>query len=157
MLPHILTSPEYNCTSSDAAAASGDGSARTLSAVPEVEWSEWMPFFDAVEQAPRLPGVYMVRRVGAPDIVYIGSAGERSSNGRRAPKGLWGRLSVYASGKAAVSGLGEAVLDRALADPDFVRARLAEAEAGEARRTKDLARLAMEWVGIEVRWTTSPS
>lgn len=117
----------------------------------EVDWSDWRPFFEAVETAPRLPGVYMVRRAGAPDVVYIGSAGERRGDGLR------GRLKVYASGKAAVSGLGEAVLDRALADPEFLRECLERAEAGKPMRAKELSQLAMEWAGLEVRWTTAAS
>lgn len=56
-----------------------------------------------------------------------------------------------------MSGLGEAVLGRALADTNFVRARVAEAEAGEARRAKELPRFAMDWAVIEVRWTTTLS
>lgn len=118
-------------------------------AASDVEWSEWLPFADAVQTAPRLPGVYMVRRTIAPDVVYIGSAGERRGAGLR------GRLRVYASGKGAVSGLGEAVLDRAVADADWLRARLAEVEAGHPRRVKEWARLSMEWAELEVCWTVA--
>jgi hypothetical protein len=119
--------------------------------VTEVDWSDWRPFFEAAERAPRLPGVYMVRRGGAPDVVYIGSAGERRGSGLR------GRLKVYASGKAAISGLGEAGLDRALADPEFLRASLERAESGKPMRAKELSRHAMEWADLEVRWTTAAS
>src|SRR5215213_7907958 len=42
-------------------------------------------------------------------IVYVGMAGERRGQGIR------GRLNVYGRGKALVSSLGEAVMDRALA------------------------------------------
>jgi hypothetical protein len=121
----------------------------------DVEWSQWMPFAEGIEQAPKLPGVYMIRRSGTPDVVYIGSAGERTGGG--SPQGLRGRLRVYASGKAAVSGLGEAVLDRAVADPEWLHARLAEAEAGTPRRAKEWSKLAMEWAGLEIRWTTTSS
>lgn len=73
------------------------------------EWSEWVPFGEATLSAPRSPGVYVVREGGSGAVIYVGMAGERA--GRTAqgkPKGLRGRLSVHASGKAAVSGLGEA-------------------------------------------------
>lgn len=123
--------------------------------MPDVEWSQWMPFAEAIAHAPRLPGVYMIRRAGAPDVVYIGSAGERIGGG--SPQGVRGRLRVYASGKAAVSGLGEAVLDRAVADPDWLRARLLEAEAGTPRRAKEWSKLAIEWAELEIRWTTTAS
>jgi len=118
-------------------------------AVPDVEWSEWLPFVVATQTAPRLPGVYLVRRTIAADVVYIGSAGERRGAGLR------GRLRVYASGKGAVSGLGEAVLDRAVADADWLRSRLAEVAAGHPRRVKEWARLAMEWAELEVCWTVT--
>jgi hypothetical protein len=36
--------------------------------------------------------------------------------GERRGQGIRGRLNVYGSGKALASGLGEAVMDRALAD-----------------------------------------
>jgi hypothetical protein len=62
------------------------------------------------------PGVYMAREPGG-SIVYVGRAAERAGGGK--PKGLRGRLSVYVSGKGLASGLGEAVLDRALADADL--------------------------------------
>ena len=119
------------------------------------EWSEWASFTEGIAKAPRTPGVYMIRRAGVPEVVYIGSAGERSGSG--SPQGLHGRLRVYASGKAAVSGLGEAVLDRAVADVDWLRARLAEVEAGSPRRAKDWSKLAMEWADLEIRWTTTSS
>jgi len=93
----------------------------------------------------------MVRRVGTSDVVYIGSAGERRGSGLR------GRLRVYTSGKAAVSGLGEAVLDRALAQPNFIRGCLERAEAGKPLRAKELSRLAMARAELEVRWTTVAS
>jgi hypothetical protein len=115
----------------------------------EVEWSEWRPFGEAIADAPRVPGVYMFRQVASPSVVYVGSAGERRGDGLR------GRLRVYASGKGLASGLGEAVFDRALADPEWVRARLREIEAGTPRRAKEWGRLAIEWAGFEVRWATT--
>lgn len=109
------------------------------------EWSGWLAFDDAVDRAPRLPGVYMARASGL--IVYVGMAGERRG------KGLQERLAVYASGKAAVSGLGEAALNRALANPAWVRDRLAEVEAGVPRNAKGWARAAIEAMDLEICWT----
>lgn len=149
---NILTPAEYKRARGDVAAATGDaGAPGTFSPVPDVDWSDWRPLFEAVETAPRLPGVYMVRRVGTIDVAYIGSAGERRGSGLR------GRLRVYTSGKAAVSGQGEAVLDRALAQPDFIRGCPERAEAGTPLRVKELSRLAMERAEFEVRWTTVAS
>ena len=77
-----------------------------------VEWSPWTVLADAVRIATTSPGVYLARAGGS--IVYVGMAGERFGQGVR------GRLTVYARGRAAVSGLGEAVLDRALADRNWI-------------------------------------
>lgn len=74
-------------------------------------WSRWIPISEAVQSAPTVPGVYMARLGPAGSVVYVGMAGERRG------KGLRGRLGAYVRGKGLVSGLGEAVMDRALADP----------------------------------------
>jgi hypothetical protein len=84
-------------------------------------------------------------------VVYVGMAGER--NGR----GLRGRLGVYASGKAATSGLGEAALNRVLADPNWLRDRLAELEAGQPRTAKQWARAALDHWNLYVCWATVPN
>jgi len=97
-------------------------------------WSPWMPFERAVVGAPHEPGVYLAREGQSGPVVYAGKAGPRDRGGMSAPKGLRGRLAVYATGKALACGLGEAVFDRAVADPEWLRARLAEAESGNARR-----------------------
>ncbi|MBM0274050.1 hypothetical protein [Micromonospora tarensis] len=109
-------------------------------------WSPWLPFADAVVRAPRLPGVYLVRQDADGGLVYVGMAGER--NGR----GIRGRLTVYQRGKGAVSGLGEAALDRALADSDFVRRRLDELVSGTAKRATVWAQDAIAWADLHVRW-----
>lgn len=120
------------------------------------DWTEFVPFAEAPLIAPLLPGVYLVRSAAVPDqIVYVGMAGERVGSGR--PQGLRGRLRVYASGKAAVSGLGEAVMDRALARPSFLLARVKDAERGQSATVKGLCRLAFEWAVVEVAWATTPT
>lgn len=91
----------------------------------------------------------MLQQRSAPTVVYVGSAGERRGQGLR------GRLRVYSTGKGLVSGLGEAAFDRALADPEWVRARLREIEDGSPRRAKEWGRLAIERADLEVRWTTA--
>lgn len=119
--------------------------------IPLGTWSDWIPFEMAMNVAPRLPGVYMFRLGADPDRgpVYIGMSGERKGNGLR------GRLSIYASGKGAGSGLGEHALDRALEDPAWLRARLSEAVAGTPMRAKAAARSAIDHAGLEVRWRTT--
>lgn len=81
-------------------------------------WSPWMPLSDALSEAPRVPGVYLAREGKAGPVVYVGMAGERA--GGKRPQGLRGRLAVYLTGKGLASGLGEAIFDRALADPAWV-------------------------------------
>ncbi|MCV9993433.1 hypothetical protein OIU93_03870 [Paeniglutamicibacter sp. ZC-3] len=116
-------------------------------------WSAWTSFHQALQAAPRFPGVYMFRSANHPQNgpIYIGAAGERSGNGLR------GRLAIYASGKGAMSGLGEHAFDRAFADADWMRARLEETLAGRSRRTKELARLAIDHAELEIRWQTVPT
>lgn len=111
--------------------------------------SDWLPFAEAVTAAPRLPGVYMARQGADGRLVYVGLAGERRGQGIR------GRLTVYRRGKAAVSGLGEAVLDRALADVGFVQGRLEEPRAGGPERTAVWAQDAITWANLHVRWAVT--
>jgi hypothetical protein len=113
------------------------------------EWSSWLPFEDARRAAPREPGVYLMREPTG-EIRYAGMAGERAASGR--PEGLHGRLSAYLSGKGAVSGFGEAALDRALADPDWVEQQLRRLRARGPKRAKEWAREAVQRLGLEVSW-----
>lgn len=115
------------------------------------EWSTWLPFVEAAAAAPRLPGVYMARQGAAGELVYVGMAGERRGQGIR------GRLTVYRRGKGAVSGLGEAVLDRALADAEFVEGRLDELLAGRPKRAAVWAQDAFGWADLHVRWAVTSS
>jgi hypothetical protein len=112
-------------------------------------WSPWLPFADAVAHAPRLPGVYLARQGSDGGLVYVGMAGERRG------RGIQGRLTVYRRGKGAVSGLGEAVLDRALADPGFVRQRLDELLGGSTKRASIWAQDALTWADLHIRWTVT--
>nr|NLI49681.1 hypothetical protein [Propionibacterium sp.] len=80
-----------------------------------------MPFTPGtVRASPTTPGVYLFRQRGA--LVYVGRAGERSG------KGLRGRLTIYVSGRAPHSGLGNLALERGLQDPAWLRARLEDVE-----------------------------
>ena len=119
----------------------------------DVEWSDWIPFSEALAIAPRVPGVYMAREGEAGDVVYIGMAGERSGGGK--PQGIRGRLAIYASGKGLASGLGEAVFDRALADAAWLRERLAELETTGPRRAKHWGIEAFARADLHIRWTTT--
>lgn len=114
------------------------------------DWSEWVSFAAAKTKAPRLPGVYMAREGTTGPIIYIGMAGERAGSGK--PQGIRGRLSVYTSGKALASGLGEAVFDRALADPAWLTSRLQEVQEGRPSRAKTWGRLAFERADLHLRW-----
>ncbi len=118
------------------------------------EWSAWAPFADALPWAPRLPGVYLFRERDSHRIRYVGMAGERGGGGR--PQGLYGRLSVYRTGQGAVSGFGEAALDRALADPAWLEARLERLRAGRPGRAKDWAREAVVRLAPDISWATCP-
>lgn len=117
------------------------------------EWSPWTPLADALATVPRLPGVYLAREGSAGPIVYVGMAGERAGSGK--PQGLRGRLRVYASGKAMTSGLGEAVADRAFADPVWLRERLEEAQRGEPLRAKEWGRATFARADLHVCWATT--
>jgi hypothetical protein len=120
------------------------------SAVDELaEWSPWMPFPQARAAAPRQPGVYLAREGLDSLIVYAGMAGERRG------QGIHGRLNVYGSGKALVSGLGEAVMDRALADVDWLRERLAEVEQGRPVRAKAWGQAALVRANLNICWATT--
>jgi hypothetical protein len=112
-------------------------------------WSPWLPFGEAAADAPRLPGVYLARQGLSGGLVYVGMPGERRGQGIR------GRLTVYRRGKGAVSGLGEAVLDRALADADFVRERLNELARGRPKRAAAWAQDALAWADLHVRWAVT--
>lgn len=114
------------------------------------EWSDWIPISDALALAPRTAGVYVARQTRTGPVVYVGMAGERNG------KGIRGRLGVYLSGKALASGLGEAVFDRALADPDWLKARLREVDAGEPTRAKRWGQAAFERADLHIRWATTP-
>jgi len=134
-----------------AVSAGGNGLPSALKAL--ASWSAWVPFAEACDSAPKEPGVYLAREGSSKVLVYVGMAGERSGgNGR--PKGLRGRLAVYRSGKALASGLGEAVFDRALADPKWLKARVAEVESGRPCRAKQWGQAAFERADLEVCWAT---
>ena len=113
------------------------------------EWSAWVPLAVAREVAPTVPGVYLARRGQDGPIVYVGMAGERRGRGIR------GRLNVYSSGKGLVSGLGEAAMDRALADPTWLRERLHEVEQGHPMRAKAWGQAALTRADLHIRWTAT--
>lgn len=116
------------------------------STVDEIaNWSEWQPFSSATRIAPRVPGVYQLR-LKSGLIVYVGMAGERRGQGIR------GRLSVYRRGRGAVSGFGEAALDRALSDVNFIEEHLDHVKAGTPSRASAWARDAIQWLDVDVRW-----
>ncbi|UXY34420.1 hypothetical protein [Streptomyces albidocamelliae] len=102
-------------------------------------------------EVPQMPGVYLAKRGAAGPLVYVSMAGERQG------KGLRGRLRRYTSGKALASGLGEAVFDRALVDPQWRRERLAEAETGRSTRATKWGKTALAWADLHVCWVVTVS
>ena len=132
-----------------------DPSRRAIYAQVEAaaNWTPWRPFPEAVTDAPRLPGVYLLREPGIGMIRYVGMAGERG--GGRVPQGLRGRLTVYRTGKGAVSGFGEAALDRALADPDWVEQQLRHLRSSGPKRAKEWAAAAILRLAPQVSWATT--
>ena len=108
-----------------------------------------MSLSDASTSAPLTPGVYMARQRTTGVTVYVGMAGERRG------RGLRGRLNAYLTGKALVSGLGEAALDRALADPLWLQARIDEVANGSPQRAKYWGALAVEHADLQFRWRTT--
>ncbi len=130
-----------------------DALAEAYAEVAELaDWSEWLSFATGLAEAPRLPGVYLFREPASQVIRYAGMAGERAGSGR--PQGLYGRLSVYRSGKGAVSGFGEAALDRALADPEWVEQQLHRLRGEGPRRAKLWAADAIARIAPEVSWAS---
>lgn len=113
-------------------------------------WSPWVALNEAATTAPQLPGVYMAREGDIGPVVYVGMAGERRGQGIR------GRLHVYSRGKGLVSGLGEAAMDRALADAGWLRGRLADVEAGQPARAKAWGQAALERADLHLRWAVTP-
>jgi hypothetical protein len=93
--------------------------------------------------------VYLAREGSDGPIVYVGMAGERRGQGIR------GRLNVYSRGKALVSGLGEAVMDRALADTGWLRERLAEVEQGRPMRATAWGQAAIARANLHVCWAVT--
>ena len=109
-------------------------------------WSPWAPVTaDTVRAAPTLPGVYLFRQGGS--LVYVGRAGERSG------KGLRGRLTIYVSGRAPHSGLGNLALERALQDADWLSERLTQLQAGTALTVQQWSALAVQRADLEVCWS----
>lgn len=102
-----------------------------------LRWSDWHPLDVAAPEATTDPGVYIAR--SGSEVVYVGMAGERRGLGVR------GRLQIYARGRGAVSGLGEAALDRALADPAWLSDRLHRLHADAHREPSN---------GLPTPWST---
>lgn len=116
------------------------------------DWSPWVPMETAMAGAPREPGVYLLREPLSGVIRHVGMAGDRAGGGR--PQGLRGRLSAYRGGKGAVSGFGEAALDRALADEQWVEQQLEHLRRHGPQPTRDWVRDAVARLDLEVSLVT---
>lgn len=119
----------------------------------KANWAPWRPFQAAIADAPRLPGVYLLREPATQLIRYVGMAGERVGGGRA--QGLRGRLTVYQSGKGAVSGFGEAALDSAFADTEWVEQQLERLRTAGPQRAKQWAAAAISRLAPEISWATT--
>lgn len=116
------------------------------------DWSPWVPMEMAMTGAPKEPGVYLLREALTGIVRHVGMAGNRAGSGR--PQGLRGRLSAYRGGKGAVSGFGEAALDRALADEQWVESQLEHLRRRGPQRTRDWVRDAVARLDLEVSLAT---
>ncbi len=116
------------------------------------EWSDWLPYADGIDAAPRSPGVYLFREPDTALIRYAGMAGERAGVGRA--QGLHGRLSVYRTGAGAVGGFGEAALDLALADPDWVEGQARRIRRDGPRRARHWSADAVARLAPDVSWSS---
>ncbi|OKH97582.1 hypothetical protein AMK13_37575 [Streptomyces sp. CB02056] len=97
--------------------------------------------------------MYMARSGLEDRVVYVGCAAERRGTSSRPPQGMRGRIAKYTGGLA--SGLGEAALDRALADPHWLRERLVEVEAGQPMRAAHWAKAAIVRAELELCWAVT--
>jgi hypothetical protein len=114
------------------------------------EWSVWTPLAEALPEAPRSAGVFLLLEPSARVVRHVGRAGERSGGG--SPQGLYGGIRALVTGHAPLTGFAEAALDRALADPDFVRERV----AGPPQPVRRWAAAAVRRLELDVSWTTCP-
>jgi len=144
-----LSDPEDDGTVVEAVAASAVTDEGGRLSLGGLHWSDWVPLSTAVNEATTSPGVYAARADG--QVVYVGMAGERRGQGVR------GRLTIYARGRGAVSGLGEAVLDRALADPEWLKSRLDDLRDLGPARTRAWAVAAFERSPLDVSWAATGS
>lgn len=114
------------------------------------DWSPWTPLETSAREAPREPGVYLLREPLLGTVRHAGMAGERAGGGR--PQGLAGRLSAYRTGHGTLSAFSEAALDHALGDADWVVSRLADLRERGPSRTREWARDAVARLRLEVSW-----
>ena len=109
------------------------------------DWSLWLPFVEAPAAASRLPGVYIAKDSAA----RVRGHGRRASRSRH--PGQAHRLSPR-SRRSLWIGRGR---DRALRDPDWLRARLQAVEKGADWRARDWATAALERAELKLRWATT--
>ena len=126
----------------------GDDTAARLAGL--ADWTPWMILDEAVEDAPKLPGVFLARRGKDGPIIHLEDIVDET-------KGLRARFSNYAGRKGMTYGLGLLVINDALNDPAFLRKQLGKVEAGGYRRLHDWSRAAFDHQRIMVCWATTRS
>jgi hypothetical protein len=105
-------------------------------------WTTWRPLVEVVKDTtlPDQPGVYRVRHRESRLEFYVGCTHIRP---------VVDRLREYMAGRD-LNGLGEAVLDLAVNDAEWLQYRLVEVRAGRSARTVHWARAALERADVEV-------
>jgi hypothetical protein len=99
---------------------------------------------------PASPGSMSPANDRQDKLFYIGMAGERRG------QGIQGRMRIYMTGKAGVSGLGEAVLDRALADLAWLDRMTRRTRTEGPLRAKQWAQAALTRADLELTLTITP-
>jgi hypothetical protein len=107
------------------------------------EWSPWVPLRPPYDGVPTVPGVFMVRRSTRGPVKEVVVA----------PENLREHLAHY-SLRTATSGIRSRLLEEALADATWLRARAAEAEQGRPRTIDGWIEEALIRAYLHVCWTT---
>jgi hypothetical protein len=105
-------------------------------------WTNWCPLADAVEDPPNAnkPGVYRVRHRESRNEFYVGCTHRRP---------VVHRLREYMAGRD-LNGLGEAVLDLALNDEEWLQSRLDGVRKHKRMTAVEWAQAALEHADVEV-------
>lgn len=111
-------------------------------------WSPWHPLAPAtMPDVPRLPGVYLAGRGTV--VVYVGYAGYRKG------RGLYGRLNLYATGRARTAGSGTSPSNAPSPTPCGSAPGWPTSRPEPRRPCSNWTRLAVHQAGLRICWTTT--